>query len=299
MQAALLLAMIVIPPRVEVGEGGVHAAQLVTGEVIGVRELKALRGVGLGQAPAAGQVRRISGAYLKRLLRAAGLRRVSVPDQVELVGRSATVTAGEQLKRIESYLREEIGKRGEITSVAGYRNLEDATVPVGARILRVRPVGQNPFAARVTFKLDIGRRGRVVMTRYPQVTVEGRAAVWVTTRDLRMRQKISAADVRREDQELSSLRPEMLRRLSPVGRLAARHLRAGTALAARDLRMPAVVKRGQRVRISVRHATVRVVTAGEALANGAVGDIVRVKNISSGRQLRGTVRGPGLVEITP
>ena len=79
----------------------------------------------------------------------------------------------------------------------------------------------------------------------------------------------------------------------------ARRVSAGHIFVPRDLKPPAVVRRGQRVRIELRAEALSVSTAGEALGDGAIGQRVAVRNLSSGRRLRGTVKAPGLVEVSP
>jgi flagella basal body P-ring formation protein FlgA len=63
------------------------------------------------------------------------------------------------------------------------------------------------------------------------------------------------------------------------------------------LAAPRVIRRGQQV--SIRSATtgVQVRMGGRALEGGAIGDLVRVRNASSGRIVEGRVVGPGRVRV--
>ena len=71
MTALLLAALVILPTRIEVAEGKVTAADLIGESAVTLGDVQRMREVGLGQAPAAGQMRRIGGPYLRRLLRAA------------------------------------------------------------------------------------------------------------------------------------------------------------------------------------------------------------------------------------
>ena len=297
--AVFLSALVALPARVEVSEGTLTAADLVGGAAVTVGDAQRMRTIGLGRAPAAGQVRRISGPYLRRLLRAAKVRGVRVPGQIELVGRAEVITAKDQLEAVTAYLKKRLGRDGQITSVQPFQNVTDVKVPPGARISSVAPVGEDPFRARSTFKLVIRRRGQVVARRYPQVTIEGQASVRVARAVIPARKAIGRGDVRAATLPLSQVPTQALGAFRLAGMLASRRLAVGRVISRRDLKAPPVVLRGQRVRIELKAAAVSVSTAGEALADAAVGQRVSVRNLSSGRRLQAWVRGPGVVEVTP
>lgn len=75
-----------------------------------------------------------------------------------------------------------------------------------------------------------------------------------------------------------------------------RTLAAGEVLRKRLLAAAILIKRGDPVRIVARNSGIEVQTAGEALEGGGDGDIVRVRNLSSGTVLRARVTAAGEVE---
>jgi flagella basal body P-ring formation protein FlgA len=225
--------------------------------------------------------------------------KVRVPAQIKLVGISETISAEQQLKAIRAFSERRLGKRGRITELRAHQNLSDVKVPPGSRIARLSPVGGNPFARRVTYKLEIERRGRLVNTRYPQVEVVGKALVFVAARNLPAKHLITASDLHREERDLSQIPKGSLGRFPMIGMLTARRISSGRTLRRNYFKSPPVVRRGQRIRIELRGAMLSVSTAGEALGEAAVGQTVAVRNLNSGRRLSGVVRAPGLVEVTP
>jgi len=299
MTALVLAALVVLPTRIEVAEGKITAADLIGESAVTLGDVQRMREVGLGQAPAAGQMRRIGGPYLRRLLRAAKVQGVRVPAQIELVGRADVVTAEQQLQAVTRYLKKRLGNNGQINTVRAFQNVTEFKVPPGSRITSVLPVSQNPFTARSAFKLEIRRRGQLVMRRYPQVTIQGKAQVRVASQTISARREITASDFTLETMELSRVPAGALGRFQVSGMLASRRIATGRVVTRNDVKAPPVVHRGQRVRIELRQDSVSVSTAGEALADAAVGQRVSVRNLSSGRRLQGWVRGPGLVEVTP
>jgi flagella basal body P-ring formation protein FlgA len=295
----MLAAVVILPSRLEVGEGRLNAADLIGDADIGLGDLERMKGVDLGRAPKAGKTRRIAGRYLRRLLGAAGVVEVRVPTAVVVTGRADTISAEAQLAAIRATLERRLGKVGSITSVRPFQNLDAFAVPPGSVIGRAVPVGAYPFQRRVSFRLEIRRRGQQITVRYPQVLVEGHARVLVMARSVRRGARLGAGDLRYEERPLDELRPAALHRLVGEGKIARRGLRAGTVLQPSDLKAAPVVLRGQQVRIMVRDAVVSISTRGEALGSGAVGEFVAVRNLASGRRLRGRVVAPGQVEIAP
>jgi flagella basal body P-ring formation protein FlgA len=58
-----------------------------------------------------------------------------------------------------------------------------------------------------------------------------------------------------------------------------------------------VVQRGEHVTAVATGGGVSIQVGAVALAAGAAGQRIRLKNLSSGKEIEGVVRGPGRVEI--
>jgi len=63
------------------------------------------------------------------------------------------------------------------------------------------------------------------------------------------------------------------------------------------LREPVMVKRGNLVRIVLEKGPLRITTMGLSKQNGAFGDIIKVKNISSKNVIYARVMGDSLVQV--
>ena len=63
------------------------------------------------------------------------------------------------------------------------------------------------------------------------------------------------------------------------------------------LQQAEVVSKGDQVVISAASASINVRMPGEALANGAPGEQIRVRNLSSSRVIRARVKAPGQVQV--
>lgn len=82
-----------------------------------------------------------------------------------------------------------------------------------------------------------------------------------------------------------------------VGRTLRRNIQLGAAIGPGIVELPKVVRRGERVQILARTAGMEVRMEGEALEDGAEGELIRVRNRSSKRSVEGRVTGPGIIEV--
>mgnify|MGYP001766392949 CR=1 FL=1 len=98
---------------------------------------------------------------------------------------------------------------------------------------------------------------------------------------------------RRQAGAQRSVDPEQI-----VGLAARRALRVGQVVSTGDFSRPLVISRGETVTIVYETPVLTVTSRGQALAAGAVGDLVDVVNPQSKRTIHATVAGPGKVVVT-
>lgn len=128
--------------------------------------------------------------------------------------------------------------------------------------------------------------------------VEMHEAVLVTSRSLSRGASISQDDVSLQSQDVAALnRGYYTDPKEIMGGVLTRSVRAGTVLTPSLVKAAAVVKRGQRVNIMAATGSIQVRMEGEALSDGAVGEIIRVRNLSSRQEIDAMVVGQGLVQV--
>jgi flagella basal body P-ring formation protein FlgA len=88
-----------------------------------------------------------------------------------------------------------------------------------------------------------------------------------------------------------------LRARDAAGMEAARALAPGAIVRASDIIRPQLVRRGAAVTIELRDTNLLISTSGRALANGALGDSVRVVTDATNHTLTGVVARDGVVRI--
>lgn len=82
-----------------------------------------------------------------------------------------------------------------------------------------------------------------------------------------------------------------------IGKTVTMTLMPGSPITAKVIASPTLIKRGQMVEIVAVGNGIEVHHKGQALSDGALGDMVSVKNLTSKRSLEGQVAASGIVKI--
>jgi flagella basal body P-ring formation protein FlgA len=199
----------------------------------------------------------------------------------------------------------EAAAAGEALRVAGAGS---GGVKVGElrvdRRLRV-PVCPAPLSARTQAGSRAGGRLTVEVgcdaprwRVFVPVALSANRPVVVAAGPLAVNRTLAAGDLVLAERDVHRLpggyftRPE-----EAYGMTLTRALGAGEALGPRVVRAGSLVRRGQEVILLAQAAGVAVRMKGEALASGGLNQRIRVRNLSSGREVEGVVRSPDLVEV--
>lgn len=135
-------------------------------------------------------------------------------------------------------------------------------------------------------------------TVYNTVLVKSFVRVLVYTQSLNRNDKINPEALAIETRDVSLLQPGYITDPgSLIDKLATRPIPAGSVIYSAYVAEPRLVKRGERVNIQSGAPGLIITSAGVAMMDGAKGQKISVKNISSNRVVQGTVMNPGLVAV--
>lgn len=161
------------------------------------------------------------------------------------------------------------------------------------RPLEVRPVDTRQLS-RMRFEVTCPGNPGWNATFVARARVSAR--VLVAASAIASRQALQAADLREEVRDITSTPDAVSAPEEAEGQTSRRALRAGQVLQKRFLLADMLVKRGSAVQIVARAGGVQVTHAGESLDSGARGQVVRVRNLASGKVIDARVVSHGVVE---
>jgi len=135
-------------------------------------------------------------------------------------------------------------------------------------------------------------------TIYVSAEVHQMVTVWVASDYLPRGSLIRQQDFTQKQMDISQLRYGYYTEFNEVsGKTLKRHLARGAVLTPAAITVTKVIKRGEQVSIIAETGGITVRAAGQALEDGGVGDIIRVKNLNSRKVIEARVDGPGRVKI--
>jgi len=160
-----------------------------------------------------------------------------------------------------------------------------ASLPPGGRLLGNTTVG-------------VRCSGPKPWSLYVQATVQVFKRVVVSARPLNRGTRLTPADISLDRRDLGQLHSGYMTHLQrAVGMVVTQNVPSGTVLSSNLLAAPTIVHRGDRVVILAAADGLEVRMEGEALEDGAKGQMIRVRNISSKRVIQATVVSSSVVKV--
>jgi flagella basal body P-ring formation protein FlgA len=227
--------------------------------------------------------RRLYRVFAAALLAAAESRAQTQWQDLDEVRRAAETFAQAQVSALPSRTQVEVAALDPRTRLARCEGLQPF-LAAGARLWGSSNVGVRcvrPSAWSV----------------FVPVTVRVFAEVLVTARPVGRSQMLTAADLGRQNLDLTRWPIGLLSDPGEVvGRTTVAALPAGAPLRADMLRAPFAVTQGQRVKIVFLGTGFSASSEGRSLSNAALGEPVQVRS-ASGKVLKGVAHAPGVVGV--
>ncbi len=156
-----------------------------------------------------------------------------------------------------------------------------------------------PSGAKVQGKTTVGVRcqGPKPWTLYVPANVTTVTQVLITNSPLRRGHIVTAGDVRLQSRDASQLNTAYLSNLDQVvGKALKKNLANKALFTSGVLTEPHIIRKGQHVDLHAGQGALKVSASAIALTGGAVGDRIRVKNVSSRKIVEGTILAPGVIQ---
>ena len=155
------------------------------------------------------------------------------------------------------------------------------------KVLDMPTLGVTPmFIVRFDLRTARGTLGTWQMPAQAHVWRE----VWVAHSPLRRGEFVSDADITRERRDVLAVHEPLAEfAAGDTTFLLAEPLQAGSLLLARSIKVRPVIRRGQSVDALIQDGALSITMKVEVLEDGAPGQIVRVRNPQTRRDIRGKV----------
>ncbi len=199
---------------------------------------------------------------------------------------------------IQRYLEHTWSQKVKTITVTVLDPTEPISAPSGIVELHVLPTGFDDGLGRRVFPVAVTVGGKAWKTIQVMADVSAMIDAIVPTRLLKTEELIDGADLKTARiRILQWNHPFLTDRDEVIGKSAARPLPPDTPLRQAFVKLPLVVKKGDRVMIEARRGGLSIQAYGITKSSGQVGQTIMVANLDSGRELRAKVVAPSLVQV--
>jgi len=201
-------------------------------------------------------------------------------------------------KAIQKHLESEWGRKVKTVHVTVLEPADPVTIPGGTVELEVIPNPTEEGLGRRVFHVEAvaNRKSRKSI----QVVADIAAMIdaVVSTRFLKTEELIDMGDLKTVGLRVQQVNhPFITDQGEVIGKSASRPLPPDTPLRSAFLKLPLLIKKGDRVLVEARRGGLSIRVYGVTKSNGQLGQTVMVANLDSGRELRAKVVAPNLVQV--
>lgn len=213
---------------------------------------------------------------------------------------SAQIVTGEQIEaEAINTIERVLDSRGDMRrrEINFLRRMYDITLPDGYLEIDMTVPGQVNYSGMTSVTTRYKVNGRICKVVNFVVKVRVFDTVLVTNRDLLFDKTIGPNDFRLDEIVVDG-RNDYLKDFSEIKSLVPiRNIRAGSPVTLSMFRTAQVIQMNQPVRLHIKYHGIEASAKGVAMARGRVGDLIRVKNESSGKIITGRVIDEQTVEV--
>lgn len=209
-----------------------------------------------------------------------------------------TIPNSKVKEAVAEFVRQKTDGLGMETTLRHIGFQSDLKLPPGEVSFEVAAPNRWEGWGKANLALIVRVNGKVERNLTIPVEVEALADTVVVLRALERGDVIGPDDVIVQRRDLSSLSGRVYQSAEEVvGKRARMPVRANMPLRGEQLEKVPLVKSGQLVTIVIENQAMRLTATGKARGNGAEGDIVKVQNLGSLKEVPARVIDSGTVQV--
>ena len=284
----------------------VHSERITLGAIAEIagddqQLIERLQAIELGKAPSPGKMREMSAYSIEMKIRHSDIDSaaltIDLPEKIEVMRGASTITPQKIEDIVKGFIRKKMRWDPQAVSIK-IAQVKEITLAEGKITYEVTPRKKEDYLGTTNLSVAFLVDGKLEKKAWVTAEIEVSQEVVVSNRPLKRNDVIAEEDVRLEKMNLAELSPNVI--TDPrevVGKRTKRVIEPGTPLRVNSLEMPPLVKRGDLVTIVAESEVLKITTQGVVTESGCKGDMVRVINTSSRKELYATVRDSRTVAI--
>ncbi len=256
-----------------------------------------LEGVFITAAPDPGATRVIAGRYVHSRLQAVGMGDVPVPAQIRIERAGTVIDPALGEAAVREYIRQHAPWPADQYEIKIVRSHAPLNVAEGAVTAQVLEPGPRTITGQRSYRVEYRQGSRKIASGVFTAEVHVQAAVFRAAHTIRHGAVISEYDLVQSRDDLANVAGDPITdRSQIVGARASRVIREGEVLVSGTVSPAPVVEAGGAVMIMAPRGCVVVRAFGIAQQGGAVGEVIKVKNVQSNKVVLARVTDASTVQ---
>lgn len=260
-----------------------------------------LQSIVLGKAPLPGEMKEISAHYIEAKVRHhdfdASAVTLNLPEKIEVVSESVEISSKKIDKIIKDFIINKMPWDPEQISLK-ISATKDIALAAGKITYEVVPRKKEDYLGATSFLLIFRVDGSIAKKLRVTTRIEVSREVVLSNHPLKRHNIITKEDIRLEKMNLAELPADVITDpLEVIGKRTRRAIDAHLPLRFNFLEVPPLVRRGDLVIIIAETEVLKITTQGVVTENGVKGEMVRVINTDSRREVYARVVDSRTVEV--
>ena len=263
--------------------------------------VEALKSVMLGKAPQPGEIREISGHYIEAKIRQNDIDStnlmLNLPEKIEVVREAVTVSSREIEEITKQFILKKMPWHPEQVTIS-VPPVKSINLAAGKITHEVASRKKEDYLGATNLSLVFMVNGRVEKKLWVNAHIDVTKKVVVSNNSLRRHYVIKKEDIRLEKMNLAELPANVITNpVEVIGKMTRRVIDPNLPMRINFLEVPPLVKRGDLVTIVAESDTLKITTQGFVTEDGCEGEMVRVINTNSRKDVYARVVDSRTVEI--
>jgi flagella basal body P-ring formation protein FlgA len=248
----------------------------------------------IGRAPLPGRSRSIKLEQIRRKIRQKGIPLAAIglksPSQIKVLRNYNEIKGDTVEKIVRKFILQKMPWDPGQVNIKGLDFDGNIILPKGKITYRLIPQVNENYLGSTPIQVVFAVDGKPQKKVWLNADIEVYTPVVVSARPMPRYHVVSKSDIRLERRNLADLPSNIITSLEePIGKRIKAPLSANTPLRADLIELPPLVKRGDIVTVIAENEVLKIVTKGMVKDRGRKGDVVRVININSKKEVFGKV----------
>ncbi len=274
----------------------------VEGEAGDEKLVAKLNSVEMCNSPQIGQINNIRTEYIKLRLRQLGIdiSGISIPEEgyVSVSRKTKTLEGNVILERAIEFVKKNLAGINDEIVIEPVKQISDVEVLDMDSLVEIVPNPSMDYDGKINLiaKISLGDSGDLKVP--VNLNIRRFAEVLVATKRIEKEETLSEENVVLQKKEITNLGNRYFRSMQQLaGKKVKSFILAGQILSSTMLERPAVVKRQSLVSVVYEIPNMLITTKGVAREDGCEGDVIRVTNLDSKKEIEAVVVNGSTVKI--